>query len=44
MSLAANAVADRGIGDASTPSSGKVPPPKRTLTALADPRQAPEPR
>ena len=44
MSLAATAIAERAIGDASSTSSVKSPPPKRTLVALADTRQAPEPR
>ena len=44
MSLSAAAIAERGIADSSTPSNIKIPPPKRTLTALADQRQSPEPR
>ena len=44
MSLSAAAIAERPIGDSTAPSNIKIPPPKRTLTALADQRQAPEPR
>ena len=44
MSLAASAISERPIGDAAAPVSIKGPPPKRLLIALADTRQAPEPR
>lgn len=44
MSISAAAMAERAIGDAADPPSIKGPPPKRLLVALADPRQAPEPR
>lgn len=44
MSLAAAAIAERAISDAAAPVAIKGPPPRRLLIALADTRQAPEPR
>ena len=44
MSLAAAAIAEVALSDAVPPASLKGPPPRRTLVALADTRQAPEPR
>ena len=44
MSLAASAIAERAISDAAAAVSIKGPPLKRLLIALADARQAPEPR
>lgn len=44
MSLAAAAISETAISDAAEPGKVKGPPPKRTLVAIADPRQTPEPR
>lgn len=44
MSLAAWAVAERGLSDASASIARVKAPPKRTLTAVADQKLAPEPR
>jgi hypothetical protein len=44
MSIAGFSLADASISDSASKDSGKKAPPKRTVTATADPVLQPEPR